>query len=267
MRKINLEEIHHIELDIMLDIDRVCRNNNLKYTIIGGTMIGAVRHKGFIPWDDDIDIAMPRGDYLKFIDLYEKNKNNQYSIFEHSINSEYYYPLIKISDNRTALIEKNYKPINNLGVNLDVFPIDKVNSKRMKEKLRKLSFYHKGLSKCFTNQEKVTPNKIKRIIKAIIFNKDINYYLKMIENIAQEDNDSECDLAGVLVNATGEKDLFPIDFFDEFTNIEFENNKLMVINKYKEFLEHRFGDYMKIPPKEQRIAHQNECYWREERML
>ena len=67
MRKINLEEIHHIELDIMLDIDRVCRNNNLKYTIIGGTMIGAVRHKGFIPWDDDIDIAMPRRDYLKFI--------------------------------------------------------------------------------------------------------------------------------------------------------------------------------------------------------
>lgn len=263
MKKIDLKEIHSIELDIIKDIDRVCRSNNIKYTIIGGTLIGAIRHKGFIPWDDDIDIAIPREDYKKFIDIYSKQKDAQFSIFENCINEDYYYPFIKISDNRTTLKENNYKEIKGLGVNLDVFPIDRVNSKDIQKKLKKISFNHKGLSRCFVNQKESTKNILKRLLKQIIFFKDYNYYLKNIERLSQIDNDDKtCDLAGVLVNGTGEKDLFPIEIFDNYIDLKFENLELMAVKDYEVFLRHRFGDYMKLPPKEQQVAHLNESYWK-----
>lgn len=262
MKKIELNEIQKIEMEIINDIDKVCRENKLRYTLIGGSLIGAVRHNGFIPWDDDIDIAMLREDYNKFVKIYDKNKNKQFSIFESSLNDEYYYPFIKVSDNRTYLKEKNYKKIENMGVSLDVFPIDSISSKFSKRKLNKISFYRKGLSKCFSEQKKVTSNIIKRMIKQIVFSKDYKYYLGKIEKLSQIDNEKECTLAGVLVNGTGEKDIFPKNIFNYYVDLQFENLKLMAIKDYEIFLRHRFGDYMKMPPKEQQIPHTNDVYWK-----
>lgn len=262
VKKINLDEIHQIELEIINDIDRVCRENNIKYTIIGGTLIGAVRHKGFIPWDDDIDIAMPRKDYERFIEIYNSNKKEQFSIFEKRLNNDYYYPFVKVSDNRTCLREKNYKEIKNLGVNVDVFPIDKVSTSNLDIKLKKIEFYCKGLSKCFSKQKEVTPSILKRFLKNIIFFRDYKFYLNKIEKLAMKDNNKICDLAGVLVNGTGKKDIFSSKIFEEYTDLQFDNIKLMSVKDYEAFLKHRFGDYMKLPPKEQQVAHLNEIYWK-----
>lgn len=261
-KKISLNEIHEIELEIIKDIDRVCRENNIRYTIIGGTLIGAVRHKGFIPWDDDIDIAMPREDYERFIEIYNLNKKDQFSIFEKKINDDYYYPFMKISDNRTYLREKNYKEIKNLGANLDIFPIDKISSANLDIKLKKIEFYYKGLSKCFSEQEKVTPSVLKRFLKNIIFFRNYKFYLNKIEKLSTKENKKNCAFAGVLVSGTGKKDIFPAEIFNEYTDLQFDNIKLMAVKNYEKFLKHRFGDYMKLPPKEQQIAHLNEIYWK-----
>ena len=167
-----------------------------------------------------------------------------------------------MSDNRTCLREKNYKEIKNLGVNVDVFPIDKVSTSNLDIKLKKIEFYCKGLSKCFSKQKEVTPSILKRFLKNIIFFRDYKFYLNKIEKLAMKDNNKICDLAGVLVNGTGKKDIFSAKIFEEYTDLQFDNIKLMSVKDYEAFLKHRFGDYMKLPPKEQQVAHLNEIYWK-----
>lgn len=263
MNYLSLEEIHEIELKIVSDIDRVCRKNGIKYTIIGGTLIGAVRHGGFIPWDDDIDIAICRSDYDKFIKIYSKEKGNDFSIFEYRLNNEYYYPFIKVSYNLTSLSEYNYLPIKNLGVNLDIFPVDLVSNKNLDKKLKKIEYYRKALSSCFSIPEKVQSNPLKRLFKRIYYPFSYSYYLKKIDKMSVFLGDSnECELAGVLVNGTGKKDLFKKSIFDEYTDIKFENLNLMAVKDYTYFLEHRFGDYMKMPPKDQQVAHPSHSVWK-----
>lgn len=122
-----LKQLQKLSLNILIDIDNICKKNNIKYFLIGGSLIGAIRHKGFIPWDDDIDIAMLRKDYNKFKKIMlSRHKSIPYYL--HILCDEignYPFNYLKIKDNRTKIIEKELEHLNlDLGVNIDVFPLD-----------------------------------------------------------------------------------------------------------------------------------------------
>ena len=120
MKEITQTEQKEILLDMLKYVDEICKKNNIKYFLYGGTLIGAIRHKGFIPWDDDLDICVPYKDYRKLITLLKQD--NKYNVHNPYDNEDYYYFFTKLTDKRTILIEDNYNRIKDMGVFLDIFP-------------------------------------------------------------------------------------------------------------------------------------------------
>ena len=111
MEEMTIEELRKIQIEMLEHIDTICEKHNLKYFLLGGTLIGAIRHKGYIPWDDDIDICMPREDYKKLIEIINTQEDNKYTILNPYENEDYYYFFSKMVDNDTILIEDNYNRI------------------------------------------------------------------------------------------------------------------------------------------------------------
>ena len=128
-----LKKVQKEELDILVFFDAFCRQHNLRYSLAYGSLLGAVRHKGFIPWDDDIDVIMPREDYELLIRLFD-DKTNRFFLQSHYSEAHYYYPFAKIRKNGTVFREKflEDKQINH-GFYIDVFPADKVRDKKRKK--------------------------------------------------------------------------------------------------------------------------------------
>ena len=127
MKKEILDKLHITHIKILDEIVRICDENKLNYFLIGGTLLGAVRHKGFIPWDDDLDIAMPRKDYDKFLNIAKKQINNNYILEYNKTNRKYWLPFAKVRLKNTLYVEntiKNYET--NKEIWVDIFPIDNV---------------------------------------------------------------------------------------------------------------------------------------------
>lgn len=260
-KELTIEEIKKISLEILVDVANFCENNNITYFLSCGTLLGAVRHKEFIPWDDDIDIMMPRPDYNRFLDIY--NSDN-YKLLKPS-DGRYYYS--KVYDLNTIKIEKmiDYKKYDYLGIDIDIFPLDGiVNDEKIIKKLHKKSkiletllrlsnqpiFYRKNPLKC-----------INRLIPRIIGSKNI---IKMIERNAQRFNYEDCEYLIRMRNtpngftgALSKKVYFPP------IKMEFENHMFNVPNKSEEWLTRFYGDYMILPPQEKRKSHHNsKCYYK-----
>ena len=116
-------ELRRIQLDLLIAFDKFCAANELHYSLDYGTLLGAVRHQGFIPWDDDIDISMPRPDYDRFLSL-TKNGLGIYEVRSGEYTPGYFYPIAKMIDPRTILVEHTIGDAHIMGVYLDIFPLD-----------------------------------------------------------------------------------------------------------------------------------------------
>src|SRR5699024_5455265 len=127
MNKNILRKLQLTQLEILIEFDRICRENDLKYQIHYGTLLGAVRHKGFIPWDDDIDVGMLREDYNIFLKLANEKINNKYFIQNHKTDPEYIHSFTRITKNNTVSMQNTYSEIDmHQGIFIDVFPLDKI---------------------------------------------------------------------------------------------------------------------------------------------
>lgn len=240
------------KLLIMLkQFHKVCVANNLVYYLAGGTMIGAVRHQGFIPWDDDVDVVMPRNDYEKF----KKNAstilpaNLEIKFYENTKNSPMHY--IKLIDKNTTLIENKYRNYFE-GVYIDVFPLDGApellfNRKKIQ---RKANIYISLiLNHCYTNGR----DGIRQIYGYIARTFDLSWLHLKLEKIITQFPYESSKYVGNYLGSYGEKEFVPKECFGKPILYCFEDTEFYGPQNYDLYLSSIYGDYMQLPPVNQRI--------------
>jgi len=257
-KRLNIDEVKSIELEILRYVKDICNANKLRYYLCAGTLLGAVRHKGFIPWDDDIDIALPRNDYMKLIDILKND--HRYGSLSIYNNKDYYYPFAKIVDTSTILIEHTMEyPIEGLGVYIDVFPIDGLpqNNIIIRYHMNKLKIFRKMLFLSLKRDCPKSSNAIKYIIKYVvwIFSKIIGWrkLIRYVERLGTKYDYNNGDKVGCIVSGYYEKEIVNKEVFEDSVDLEFEGVMFPAPIGYEEYLTSLYGDYMKLPPEEERV--------------
>lgn len=251
-------------MDILCFVDKLCRENNINYWIDCGTLLGAVRHKGYIPWDDDIDIGMLRKDYEEFKKVF--NQNSKYKFLCAENEKSYFLPFGKVIDTSTVLYEPNKKGYK-LAVYIDVFvydnaPDDDIELNKMYDKR---DFWRK-LNNAQTGHHRKTNNQLKEIIVKIgsfilkLFPK--GYFNRKAINVSIKY--AKCNTKRV-GNFTSEKRMVcNKSVFKEFVELSFEGKNFKAPIGYDEWLSAFYGNYMELPPKEKQVSHHEfEAYYKE----
>lgn len=254
------DETKQTELSILSYIDSVCKKYQIRYYLAYGTLLGAIRHKGFIPWDDDIDIYMPRKDYDVFIKLMAGNEDSHYRVLSIYNNSDYYYEFAKVVDSRTRLETKNIKKIEFEGVWVDIFPLDDA-----PKYLRMTKWLLNCIVACrvLSVNLKFLPNKYPRILFPLWAVAKLigpRFFLEMSDRIARSGKSNE--YVGYMCSMGVSKYYFKKQWCAETIMVDFEGKQYPAFRQYDEYLKFQYGNYMQLPPEEKRIPHPVEAYWR-----
>lgn len=257
----NIKEVQSLALQILCYVDRVCRENNIKYALAGGTLLGAVRHKGFIPWDDDIDIIMPRPDYEKFLKIMDNTNSNNFKCLHYGENfPNYFYRFAKVVDLSTSLREAEYIQNPDLGVFVDVFPVDGIDINKAEKILNKSRKYSTLLM--FSANKKYTKSPhgfLRSILKFFVFCHSKlfgwKFWLKKHENYVKNFKFEDYEFSMPYAGANGKRDVLEKHYFNEIIELEFESHKFCAFKEYDKYLTHVYGNYMQLPPKEKQVTH------------
>lgn len=271
MKKITIDESKQIQLDLLSDIHSFCEENGLTYYLMFGSLIGAVRHKGFIPWDDDIDICMPRKDYLAFQEKYNQKPQRSCSkaIFCET-EKNYYYPFGKLIDTRTILNESVNSNCE-LGVYVDIFPLDYLSQNNLKNVIarHKLLFFRNVL--CLnllpgSNRRKGIKKILHALLNKVSFLVNMNLVSCIMNSVARRVNkEGNGELIGIIANVdkNGINRNYKAEWFDHKSLIKFEDRNVYIPASYNDILTHIYGDYMTLPPVENRISlHVYNQFWK-----
>lgn len=260
-----MNELQQKLLTMLNWFHNVCEKENLQYYALGGTALGAIRHNGFIPWDDDIDVGMPRDDYNKLREICSKYNAGQYYIEFPGTNDDFVYPFCKVYDKQTTLVE-NVKGHIKRGIYLDVFPLDGIGNTlndaidNYKSINRKIDFLNTRI--CEIRKGRSWYKNL-----AIILSKAVPEFLcnthKLIENInsdAQKNKYSSCDFVVNLFGQWKEKEITKREWFGVPTLRKFETGVIYCPQNPHEYLTDIYGDYMQLPPVDKRISHHDYIY-------
>lgn len=262
-KDITLLEMREIQLQILDVVDSFCRSHNLRYSLAAGSLLGAVRHHGYIPWDDDIDIMMPRPDYDVFAETFV-GFNSNLVLQDVQTDHFHYLPWAKVYDNRTELIQYNSVG----GVYIDIFPIDGLPDKTLlvdyyknKQKISKLLWQSREINYRYMPDYSISL-KIKTFIKRFVFpsrNKVIVRWKKLYNTYPYESSK----YAGAITSIYGMREHMPKTVFDNYVDLPFEGKYYKCIKAYDSYLSKLYGDYMRLPPVEKRVSHHNNVvYWK-----
>lgn len=251
---------------ILKAVAEFCDKNNIRYYLAYGTLIGAIRHKGFIPWDDDIDIIIPRQDYIRFINLWlckDESVFPHYKLISPYSNPKSLYKRLKVADNRTILYEQNQsKP----GIFLDIFPSDGFKSmdtwKTDKKLVNLLTNAYVLLYSRFTEGGGVIKEMLRYLFLLLSSFFDNTKILKKIDEILQSKfNFDGSPLVACTDAGYGNKELCRREWFDNRIKVEFEGDMFFAPSGYHEFLTQIYADYMTLPPIDKRVSHSYEMFW------
>lgn len=259
MDKKTLRKVQLVQLEIAKEIARICEENKINYYLIGGTLLGAIRHKGFIPWDDDLDIGMIRSDYEKFMQIAPKCLDDKYALIDWKSDLNYPHPMGKIIKKGTIYRESKRNDNGNQGIWVDIFPYDYTLGigKDFAKKTFKLKVLRSLVrAKCnyqtWQSGEGIILSKyIKNLpfrLAAIFLKKET--LVEKYEMLCVEDEN----LKYLYENGTEdyEKWCFPREYFIEQTRAEFEGCYFSIPQKYDEYLRRAYGEYMELPPENER---------------
>lgn len=262
-KELTIQEIQGVSLEILKQVTDLCEGLHLRYALIYGTLIGAVRHHGYIPWDDDVDIMMPRPDYDKLLQHLSTHKLPSLTLFNRQTCPDYPYMISRVSDDRYILEMENEDSVG-MGVFIDIYPYDGLG----KTKEEAVSFGLKGdrlSSLCYQATRKhfaieTTTSTLRKIVKYPVFlvSKMIgkNFFQDKLEKLAGvRDYESSEYIGCIIWLSWGEKDIFPRKWFDETIMMPFDKYEFRVPKHYDEVLRHEYGDYMQLPPEKDRIGH------------
>lgn len=260
-----LKKLHIYLIEIFEEFKRICQKYNLKYFSIAGTTLGAIRHKGFIPWDDDLDIGMPIEDYMIFKEIARNELKKPFRFIDalDRESSKNYFS--KIENENTTFIEEDDKEFKK-GIWIDIIPFsgipdNKINLyfffKKLFICLRLDQYYNKNINNCKTIKSKF----FKMFASLLCYKKEKNYYIKKFEKLMERYpfyNSKNVFYAWKLklsYNTTQKYTLFDSNVFKEVKLVKFENTEMNIPIGYDKYLKKCYGDYMQIPPVEKRKIH------------
>lgn len=268
MRKIELTEMKELQLDILSSVDCFCKENDIRYSIACGTLLGAIRHKGYIPWDDDIDIYMLREDFNTFENVFPEILSGKFKLASLNRDKNWTLPFAKVYDMRTVVYEKRSK-FSNPGINIDIFPIDEVPDDEDKW----LSFNKKRRS-LFLNMRHA--NLRISSINSFIKNCAAIFYFFRFLFVTKRKLALKCDEFAQKYNGLGYKRVFETSMgmsmnapfekglFYDLINVPFEDRIFSAFKEYDGYLTCSYGDYLTPPPLNKRQSnHTIDAYWRE----
>lgn len=251
-----MDQLKTIETDILRAFVRVCEQLNLRYYLLGGTLLGAVRHQGFIPWDDDIDIGMPRADYERFLEQGGGLLPDHLFLQTNVTDPEYPLCFAKIRDSRTTFVESSVgdRKINH-GVFLDIFPLDYYPEgvfERATFTLRKKLLCGRIDTVFRIPENRTAKARSKRILGTILMpslKRAVRNRNRLYRSVKK---------SSFLANyggAWGAKEIVPADWYGDGTPVQFEGLTVMAPREYDKWLTQVYGDYMQLPPVEKRVNH------------
>lgn len=262
---VEIKEVQKAQLDILIEFDRICKKNNIKYQLFAGTLLGAIRHKGFIPWDDDIDVCMLREDYDKFLTVCNKDMKNEYFLQTYNSDPNYIMQFAKLRKNNTIFLERVTANCDiHHGVYIDIFPLDDVRPNTLMGNFQQKLLY--GIGRINLTR-----------IKYLCVNADnilhrsgrlaMHYFMKLIPR--KLTNSMHRKLFLMFYNRTNfvshltngasakrlKKYMMKKNEFYNTIEAEFEGRKFPIPQNYDEVLRNLFGNYEKLPPIEEQEPH------------
>ena len=265
MKKLSSDEVKQVELDILNYVDCFCRENNLKYIMNYGTLIGAVRHGGFIPWDHDIDISMPRDDYEILISKFPQD--GRYRVLDYRSDDNYYNNFIKIIDTKTAIVDNRNDKTYESGLFIDIFPMDRFNDLKAVDKTYNLeSFKLLSFSKYhnIVYGDSVVKDIIRSICWVLLRPFSPRFFTRKIEKVIEKYQNSNGRYIGLLASKFKEKEVLLFDPFQEIIELPFEGLTLKAPKEYDKLLRQYYSDYMKLPPAEKQVnPHELDAYYKD----
>lgn len=271
-KQLSSDEIKAIELNILLELDRICKEYNLTYVLAYGTCLGAIRHQGFIPWDDDIDVFMPRDDYERLYHLFEKEiVETPYSLVSYRDGSSI-YQILKLTDPTTESYETFVGKKHPIGLWVDIFPLERVNpsSRQLNGLLKKHTLLSliRNFAVADTNVASTPAIKfVKKILCPIIrklsnvekLNAKLDQNAIDLPKITKADCNTPRD-QGYVCDLLGEEPTMAASLIFPPKTAIFEGHELPVPAQAERYLEISYGDWKKLPPESQRFLHFPEAY-------
>lgn len=265
MNMTDLKKLQSVQLEIMDEVHRICAEHQITYYIVGGTALGAVRHGGFIPWDLDIDVAMPRADYERFAQIAPTSLANRYIYRDYKNTHNFMHPHALICVRNTFLSTK-YDSLNsreeNVGIYLDIFPIDVIPDEPVLcrkhlmdiERVKRIKYLRRG----YLYSKQPLKNAAKKMVAALLFFYKIDKLNAKFDRVCQYYENTESSLRCLTSGRYGcFKEIMPAAIFGTPQLVKFEDRMYFAPEQLEEYLTRIYKDYMTLPPEEERQANLN----------
>ncbi len=257
-----LRELQQLELEILKTFIDICTKLKLRWFAQGGTVLGAVRHQGFIPWDDDIDVAMPRKDYEIFLKEAPDYLPAHLFLQTYKTDPGYLRAFAKIRNSNTTFIETACKNIDmNHGIYIDVFPLDGYSNSTISDityKFKKIVYDSKIDEGFYYPTPPVITRKnkcIRPIANILNRHRSLSEAVELKDKLVQRFDYDKCETVGNLLGAWFYREIVPKSFYGEGVTHSFENIDIIIPSQYDLYLSHMYGDYMKLPSEKEQVTH------------